>query len=65
MRRGQFVSGSPSFDGGGSLAKAADAGAPYEATRRIEMATAAAMAMQRRDWEQGILAQALLDSGDW
>ena len=65
MRRGQFVSGSPSFDGGGSLAEAVDAGGPDEATRRIEMATAAAMAMQRRDWEQGILAQALLESGDW
>jgi unsaturated rhamnogalacturonyl hydrolase len=35
-----------------------------ESARRIEKATAAAMAMQRRDWEQGILAQALLDAGD-
>jgi len=32
--------------------------------RRIKLATAAAMAMQRRDWEQGILAQALLEAGD-
>ncbi len=32
--------------------------------RQIEKATAAAMAMQRRDWEQGILAQALLEAGD-
>jgi rhamnogalacturonyl hydrolase YesR len=31
---------------------------------RIEKAKAAAMAMQRRDWEQGILAQALLEAGD-
>ncbi len=31
---------------------------------RIQKARAAAMAMQRRDWEQGILAQALLETGD-
>ena len=30
----------------------------------MEAATAAAMAMQRRDWEQGILAQAMLEAGD-
>ena len=35
-----------------------------ESTRRIAKATAAAMAMQRRDWEQGILAQALLEAND-
>jgi unsaturated rhamnogalacturonyl hydrolase len=35
-----------------------------EFARRIEKATAAAMAMQRRDWEQGILAQAMLEAGD-
>jgi len=35
-----------------------------ESKRRIAKATAAAMAMQRRDWEQGILAQALLEAGD-
>jgi len=35
-----------------------------ESERRIEKATAAAMAMQRRDWEQGILAQAMLEAGD-
>jgi len=31
---------------------------------QIQKATAAALAMQRRDWEQGILAQALLEAGD-
>jgi rhamnogalacturonyl hydrolase YesR len=31
---------------------------------RIARAKAAALAMQRRDWEQGILAQALLEAGD-
>jgi hypothetical protein len=31
---------------------------------RIEKAAKAAMAMQRRDWEQGIFAQAMLEAGD-
>lgn len=35
-----------------------------EPARRIQMAKGAAIAMERRDWEQGILAQALLESGD-
>ena len=35
-----------------------------ESARRIEKATAAAVAMQRSDWEQGILAQALLEAND-
>jgi rhamnogalacturonyl hydrolase YesR len=35
-----------------------------EASRRIEKARAAALAMQRRDWEQGILAEALAEAGD-
>jgi rhamnogalacturonyl hydrolase YesR len=35
-----------------------------ESARRIEKATAAAMAMQRRDWEQGILAEAMVEAGD-
>ncbi len=35
-----------------------------ESTKRIEKAAAAALAMQREDWEQGILAQAFLDAGD-
>lgn len=34
-----------------------------ETARRIERATSAALALQRRDWEQGIFAQALLQSG--
>jgi rhamnogalacturonyl hydrolase YesR len=47
------------------------AGASYAATEtaatiktRIARATAAALAMQRRDWEQGTLAQAFLEAGD-
>jgi len=35
-----------------------------ESAQRIQKALSAAMAMQRRDWEQGILAQALLEAGD-
>lgn len=35
-----------------------------ESAHRIEKATKAAMAMQRRDWEQGILAQAMVEAGD-
>jgi rhamnogalacturonyl hydrolase YesR len=35
-----------------------------ESARRIGKAAAAAMAMQRRDWEQGILAEALVEAGD-
>lgn len=34
-----------------------------ESDRRIEKATSAALAMQRLDWEQGILAQAMLEAG--
>jgi unsaturated rhamnogalacturonyl hydrolase len=34
-----------------------------ESARRIALATAAGMTMQRRDWEQGIFAQAMLESG--
>lgn len=34
-----------------------------ESVRRIELATMAALTMQRRDWEHGIFAQALLQSG--
>jgi rhamnogalacturonyl hydrolase YesR len=35
-----------------------------EGRQRIARATRAAFAMQRRDWEQGILAQALLEAGE-
>ncbi len=38
--------------------------ASSESARRIEKAKAAAMAMQRRDWEQGIFAQAMLEIDD-
>jgi rhamnogalacturonyl hydrolase YesR len=35
-----------------------------ESAGRIQKATSAALTLQRRDWEQGILAQALLEAGD-
>lgn len=44
--------------------KEAAAREPDESRTRIEKAKRAALAMQRRDWEQGILAQALLEAGD-
>jgi rhamnogalacturonyl hydrolase YesR len=52
-----------SFLAGASLI-AAPGGSTSDSARRIEKARAAALAMQRRDWEQGILAQALLEAGD-
>ena len=39
------------------------AGATSESAQRIEKATQAALTMQRKDWEQGIFAQALMQSG--
>ena len=47
-----------------SVNSPANDGAQSESARRIELATAAAMAMQRRDWEQGTLAQAMVEAGD-
>jgi len=35
-----------------------------ESQRRIKLAAAAGLAMQRRDWEHGVLAQAFLEAGD-
>ena len=49
---------------GSSARAAAKNSLQSESKRRIELATAAAMAMQRRDWEQGILAQAMVEAGD-
>jgi len=39
-------------------------GALSESQRRIQQAASAGLAMQRRDWEQGVLAQAFLEAGD-
>jgi len=75
MNRREFVrslavSGAPALAGGalahpseptGNRGNGADAS---ESARRIRRATDAAMAMQRRDWEQGILAQAMLEAAE-
>jgi rhamnogalacturonyl hydrolase YesR len=49
---------------GSPARSASNHSAQSESARRIELATAAAMAMQRRDWEQGTLAQAMVEAGD-
>ncbi len=46
------------------LEAAASPAAQPETNRWIARAANAALAMQRRDWEQGILAQAFLEAGD-
>jgi len=58
MNRRRFLYSS----GLAGLARAADAQPPSHGW--IARATEAALAMQRRDWEQGILAQAFLEAGD-
>jgi len=50
--------------GGGAQGRGEPQGGEPESQRRIRLATAAGMAMQRRDWEQGIFAQAMLEAGD-
>ena len=64
MNRRRFLGGAASLGAGRAMAEDARAAAAQESEskRRIERATAAAMAMQRRDWEQGIFAQAMLEA---
>jgi len=70
MNRRSFLCGSAALGARGSMGVAlpdvgqAEGRKQSEGRRQIEKATAVAMAMQRRDWEQGILAQALLEAGD-
>jgi len=70
MNRRSFLQAAAAVGAQGSLARAALAsannpkGQPSESATRIAKAKAAAMAMERRDWEQGIFAQALLEAGD-
>jgi rhamnogalacturonyl hydrolase YesR len=52
------------FPGAAAKVVSGPANVNTESALRIEKATAAAMAMQRRDWEQGILAQAMVEAGD-
>ena len=64
MNRRYFLAGTASLGASRAFAQAArgTAALASETERRIQRATAAAMAMQRRDWEQGILSQALLEA---
>jgi len=64
MNRRYFLGGTASLGASRAFAQAArgTAAPTSETERRIQRATAAAMAMQRRDWEQGILSQALLEA---
>jgi len=64
MKRRYFLYGAASLCARGAIAQNARATAAQESEskRRIERATAAAMAMQRRDWEQGIFSQAMLEA---
>ena len=72
MDRRSFLNATVLASTQGPLVQAlrADSGKKIEArrqtksSRQIQKAKAAAFAMQRRDWEQGILAQGLLEAGD-
>ena len=57
------IAGTETLVPASSFAKPSVSGQNRESTRRIERATSAALAMQRKDWEQGIFAQSLLQSG--
>ncbi|HEX7730733.1 MAG TPA: glycoside hydrolase family 88 protein [Terracidiphilus sp.] len=67
--RRTFLGAAVAFGAQGAMVRAAGAaspagGAPSESVERIARARRAALTLQRKDWEQGILAQALLESGD-
>jgi rhamnogalacturonyl hydrolase YesR len=64
MHRRHFLLATASAGGSRAIAQTAraSAAAASETERRIQKATAAALAMQRRDWEQGILSQAALEA---
>lgn len=65
-RRGLFR-GAAVLGAGLAFPRAADSAAGdenSEAHTRIKKAAAAGLAMERRDWEQGILAHAFLEAGD-
>ena len=65
MNRRCFLYGTASLAACPASAQPAQGTAPQaENESRIRKAAAAAMAMQRRDWEQGVLAQALLEAND-
>jgi rhamnogalacturonyl hydrolase YesR len=67
MNRRHFFYNSVWLGGGAGILRAADpksTKSAADAKTRIAKAAAAALAMQRRDWEQGVLAHAFLEAGD-
>lgn len=71
MKRRSFLISTAALCTQGAVAPLSDASAahaaglePSPSARQIQKATAAALAMQRRDWEQGILAQAFREAGN-
>jgi unsaturated rhamnogalacturonyl hydrolase len=67
MDRRGLLGGAAFLGAGLAFPRAADLAAGEEnseAHTRIKKAAAAGLAMERRDWEQGILAQAFLEAGD-
>ncbi len=66
MKRRTFISCTSLIGAGAAVATPAFStlAEPSEGQGRIQKAKRAALAMQRRDWEQGILAQAMLEAGD-
>jgi rhamnogalacturonyl hydrolase YesR len=66
MNRRYFLYGAASLGARRAIAQTARAASAQESEsqRRIQKAKAAGMAMQRRDWEQGIFAQAMIEAGD-
>ena len=63
MNRRELIYGTALWGAGQRLVNAADQSQAAGGGDRIARATAAALAMQRHDWEQGALAQAFLESG--
>ena len=68
MQRRRFLAGAAAAAPALMAARTAMAGGgpllAAEVKQRIERAKAAAMALERRDWEQGVLAQALYEADD-
>ncbi len=65
MDRRELFRGAALVGAGLAFPRAADSAAAEETPEthsRIRKAAAAALAMERRDWEQGILAQAFLEA---
>lgn len=64
MNRRSFLTAASLIGTCGVAAEPAPGDGAQFTRERIAKAKAAALAMERRDWEQGILAQAMLEAGD-